>query len=170
MNDSATTAMARLVRRRWRDREAPDGDLIVFADGSLTVMDLLCMQRPDRPDDPQAESWHWAEVLRATQWSTDSWVEVGSVLATQTHDGSRAWAGESASHGSIGWVALTRDDDESTLQWLAVSARSNPFHEVSLDRTALTARSTSGRVWAFPRHAPQKVRITDDPACPGRRH
>ncbi|MFH8587927.1 hypothetical protein ACH4GP_26580 [Streptomyces celluloflavus] len=168
MNDSATSAMAREVRRRWRDREAPDGDFIVFADGSLTVMDLLRMQPPDRLDDPQAESWHWTEALRATEWSTDNWVEVDSALATHTYEGSRAWAGESAQHGSIGWVALTRDDDESTLEWLAVSAWSNPFHQVTLDGTAVTASSTSGRIWTFPRNAPQKVRITNDPAYPGR--
>lgn len=172
VNDSAmtaSTAMARQVRRRWHDREAPDGDVIMFADGSLTVMELLRMRPPDRLDDPRAESWHWTETLRATEWSTDSWVEVDSALATHTHAGSRAWAGESAHHGSIGWVALTRDDAGSTLEWLAVSSWSNPFHEVTLDDTAVTAVSTAGRIWTFPRNAPQKVRITDDPACSGSR-
>ncbi|MEU2838351.1 hypothetical protein ABZ776_14820 [Streptomyces sp. NPDC007076] len=170
MNDAATASMARQVRRRWRDREAPDGDCVVFADGSLTVMDLLVMRAPDRPDDPRAESWHWNEVLRATEWSTDNWVEVDSALATHAYQGSRAWAGESAHHGSIGWVALTRDDDGSTLEWLAVSSWSNPFSRVTLDDTAVTAVSTAGRIWTFPREAPQKVEITSDPAYPGRRH
>ncbi len=165
MNDSP---MARQVHRRWRGRQAPDGDFIVFADGSLVVMDLLRLQPPGRLDEPQAEHWHWTEALRATEWSTDSWVEVDSTLATHTHQGSRAWAGESAHHGSIGWVALTRDDDESTLEWLAVSRWSNPFHEVTLDDTAVTARA-SGRLWTFPRNAPQKVRITAAPACPDHR-
>lgn len=170
MSDSATTAMARQVHRRWRDREAPDGDFIVFADGSLVVMDLLRMQPPDRLDDPQAESWHWVETLRATAWSTESWVEVDSALATHTHGGSRAWAGESARHGSTGWVALTRDDEESTLEWLAVSSWSNPFRQVTLDDAVVTAVSTAGRIWSFPRNAPQKVDITADPAYPGRHH
>lgn len=170
MNDSAAAAMARQVRGRWRDREAPDGDFIVFADGSLTVMDLLRMQSPERLDDPQSESWHWVEVLRTTEWSTGSWVEVDSALATHAYGGSRAWAGESAHHGSIGWVALTRDDDECTLEWLAISNWSDPFHKVTLDDTAVTAASTSGRIWTFPRNAPGKARITDDPAYPGRRH
>lgn len=170
MNDSATTAMVRQVRGRWRDRQAPDGDFIVFADGSLAVMDLLRRQSSDRPDGRQAESWHWSETLRATQWSTDSWVEVDTALATHTHGGSRAWAGESAHHGSIGWVALTGDDDGSTLEWLAVSRWSNPFHEVTLDDSAVTAVSTAGRIWTFPRNEPGKVRITDDPAHPGRHH
>ncbi|MGW7292454.1 hypothetical protein ACWGIB_08685 [Streptomyces xiamenensis] len=169
MNDAATTAMAQQVRRRWRDREGPDGDFIVFADGSLAVMELLRLRPHDRLDDPQAESWHWTETLRATEWSTDSWVEVDSALATHPHEGSRAWAGESANHGSIGWVALTRDDDESTLEWLAISRWSDPFHEVILDDTAVTAVNTSGRKWIFPRHAPQKVVITADPAAPGSR-
>ncbi|MFI2213478.1 hypothetical protein [Streptomyces sp. NPDC020141] len=169
MNDSAPTAMAQQVRRRWREREAPDGDFVVFADGTLIVMDLLRLQPPDRLDDPRAETWHWTEALRATEWSTDSWVEVHSALATHAHEGSLAWAGESAHHGSIGWVALTRDDEESTLEWLAVSSWSNPFHHVALDETTVTATSTAGRIWTFPRDAPQKVSITDDPAYPGRR-
>ncbi|WNI20528.1 hypothetical protein [Streptomyces sp. ITFR-16] len=170
MSDSATTAMARQVRRRWREREAPDGDFIVFAGGSLLVMDLLRMRPPDRPDDPRAESWHWLETLRATEWSTDSWVEVDSALATHTHGGSRAWAGESAHHGSIGWVALTRDDEASTLEWLAISSWSNPFRHVTLDETVVTAVSTAGRIWTFPRDTPQKVVITADPDYPGRHH
>jgi hypothetical protein len=73
-------------------------------------------------------------------------------------------AGESAAHGSIGWVALTGDDDEGTLEWVAVSSDSNPFAEVALDETTVTATSTAGRIWAFPRNAPQQVKITEDPA------
>ncbi|MFF9352677.1 hypothetical protein [Streptomyces sp. NPDC014734] len=169
MNVSAEGTMAQRVRSRWRDREAPDGDFIMFADGSLTVMDLLRMRSSDRPDGPGAEEWHWIEALRATEWSTDNWVEVDSALATHAHAGGRAWAGESAHHGSIGWVALTRDDDESTLEWLAVSNWSNPFREVTLDDAEVTAVSTAGWIWTFPRDAPQKVRITEDPAYPGSR-
>ncbi|MGW2846584.1 hypothetical protein [Streptomyces sp. NPDC001274] len=170
MNDpAAMSPMARQVRRRWRDREAPDGDFLVFADGSLVVMDLLRMRPHDRPDDPRAESWYWTEKLRATEWSAESWVEIDSALATHVHEGDRAWAGESAHHGSIGWVALARDDDEGTLEWLAVSNWSDPFHAVTLDDTAVTAISTAGRIWTFPRDAPQEVRITDDPAYPGSR-
>ncbi|MGQ4489090.1 hypothetical protein ACN6LM_006687 [Streptomyces sp. SAS_281] len=165
MSDSVAGPMARLVHRRWRDREAPDGDFIVFADGSLRVMDLLRAQPPDRPGDPWAESWHWLEILRATEWSTDDWVEVESTRATHVHGGSRASAGESAHHGSIGWVALMRDDEESTLEWLAVSRWSDPFHHVTLDDAAVTAVSTAGRVWTFPRDAPQNVEIAVDPGA-----
>ncbi|MGC4945159.1 hypothetical protein ACLQ2N_02935 [Streptomyces sp. DT224] len=165
MNDAVAVPMAELVHRRWRDREAPDGDFIVFADGSLRVMDLLRTRSPDRPDDLRAESWCWLEILRATEWSTDDWVEVGSTRATQVHRGNRASAGESAHHGSIGWVALTRDDEDATLEWLAVSRWSDPFHEVTLDDTAVTAVSTAGRVWTFPRDAPQNVRITAGPGA-----
>ncbi|MET9920128.1 hypothetical protein [Streptomyces sp. NPDC006435] len=167
MDVSATSAMAREVHRRWRAREGPDGDFIVFADGSLRVMNLLCLRSPDLPDGPGAEEWHWTESLHATEWSADSWVEVDSALATHAHAGGRAWAGESANHGSIGWVALTRDDgDGGTLEWLAVSSWSNPFRDVTLDDTAVTAVNTSGRIWTFPRDAPQEVRITEDPDDP----
>ncbi|MFC8536319.1 hypothetical protein ACFUJY_20540 [Streptomyces sp. NPDC057249] len=163
MNESVAGSMAELVHRRWREREAPDGDVIVFADGSLRVMDLVRTQSPDRPDDPRAERWHWLEILRATEWSTDDWVEVESTRATHAHGGSRASAGESAHHGSIGWVALTRDNGESTLEWLAVSRWSDPFRDVILDDTAVTAVSTAGHVWTFPRDAPQNVRIAVAP-------
>ncbi|MGY4387515.1 hypothetical protein ACVWXB_000814 [Streptomyces sp. TE12347] len=168
MDASDPTGMAHQVQRRWRAREAPDGDFIVFADGSLSVMDLLRLSPPDRVGDVRAERWQWVEALRATEWSAGNWVEVGSVLASHAHDGSRAWAGESADHGSIGWVALTRDDDEGTLEWIATSSWSNPFSEVTLDETTVTAVSTAGRVWSFPRHAPQHVEITADPDHPWR--
>ncbi|MFF8607162.1 hypothetical protein ACF06X_14575 [Streptomyces sp. NPDC015346] len=87
--------------------------------------------------------------------------------ASSTYRGSRALSGEGLDHGSIGWVALTRetrDDDEGALEWLAVSCFSNPFTRVTLDATSVTATSTAGRVWTFPRDAPQQVKITEEPA------
>ncbi|MEU7280609.1 hypothetical protein AB0A69_17750 [Streptomyces sp. NPDC045431] len=80
--------------------------------------------------------------------------------------GSRALSGEGVDHGSIGWVALTRDGDEGALEWLAVSCSSDPFTKVALDATSVIATSSAGRVWTFPRDAPQQVRITADPAYP----
>ncbi|WP_196439213.1 hypothetical protein [Planomonospora sp. ID67723] len=120
----------------------------------------------DRLHDAEAEDWHWCELLRATAWTPNDWMDVDTTLASCTDAGSRALAGESSDHGSIGWVALTRDDDHHTLEWLAVSCASNPFADVTLDATTVTATSTLGRVWAFPRDAPQQVKITRDPAYP----
>lgn len=152
------------VHRRWRAREAPDGDFILFADGSLSVMSLLRLWSAGQLSDPRAERWQWVERLRATAWTASHWVDVDSVLASCAYAGSRALAGESAAHGSIGWVALARDDDEGTLEWVAVSEGSNPFSEVTLDEATVTATSTAGRIWTFPRNAPQQVKITEDPA------
>lgn len=160
------TAAAYEVHRRWRAWEASDGDFIVFADGSLSVMDLRCLSLPGRLNDLRAERWEWVELLRATAWTANDWVDVDCVLASCTYAGVRALAGESAAHGSIGWVALTRDDDEGALEWVVISSGSNPFAEVALDETTVTAISTAGRVWAFPRNAPQQVKITVDPAYP----
>ncbi|MEU9623670.1 hypothetical protein ACIO8F_38680 [Streptomyces sp. NPDC087228] len=166
MDASDVTTTAHQVNHRWRARQAPDGDFVVFADGSLSVMNLLCLSGPDEHGSPGTEEWHWTELLRATEWSAGNWVEVDSALSTHTCAGSRAWAGESADHGSIGWVALTRDDGEDTLEWIAISNWSNPFCEVTLDETTVTAASTAGRIWAFPRNVPQNVKITEDPAHP----
>ncbi|GAA2288182.1 hypothetical protein GCM10010149_38400 [Nonomuraea roseoviolacea subsp. roseoviolacea] len=163
MNTSDATAAAREVRRRWRAGEAPDGDVIVYADGSLSVMDLTCFSSPHGLEDPRAERWEWVELLRATAWTAGDWVDVDCVLATCAYAGGRALAGESAAHGSIGWVALTRDDDPGAFAWVAVSGGSNPFAEVTLDETTVTAVSTTGHVWAFPRNAPHQVRITTAP-------
>ncbi|MFI0816944.1 hypothetical protein ACH4TX_10600 [Streptomyces sp. NPDC021098] len=137
------------VQRRWRDGQAPDGDVIVFGDGRLSVMRFWA-----------TEGWSRAEeVLQATEWTAHHWLDVDLVLASCRYAGYRAFGGESAAHGSIGWVALTRDDGRRTLEWLAVCSESDPFAEVSLDDTCLTAVSTSHHVWTFPRDAPQKVEI-----------
>ncbi|GAA2412602.1 hypothetical protein GCM10010191_22650 [Actinomadura vinacea] len=163
MDAPDATAAAHQVHRRWRAREAPDGDFIMFADGSLIVMDLLrFLPPPGQPEQPQAERWQWIELLRATAWSAVNWVDVEAVLSSHAHDGSRALAGESCAHGSIGWVALTRENDEDALEWVAVSRWSNPFCEVTVDETTVTAVSTAGRIWAFSRNAPQQVVITED--------
>jgi hypothetical protein len=129
-------------------------------------MSLLRLSPADQLSDPRAERWQWVERLRATAWTASHWVDVDSVLASCAYAGSRALAGESAAHGSIGWVALTRDDDEGTLEWAAVCGDSNPFSEVTLDQATVTATSTAGRIWTFPRNAPQQVKITEDPARP----
>ncbi|MFB7368972.1 hypothetical protein ACFC0D_03910 [Streptomyces sp. NPDC056222] len=166
MDASPAAGTAHQVHRRWRAWEAPDGDFITFADGSLSVMSLVRLSPPGQHDNARSERWQWVEQLRATEWSVDNWVEVDCVLSSHTHAGSRALAGESAAHGSIGWVALTRDDDQGTLEWVATSLWSNPFSKVTLDETTVTAVSTAGRIWAFPRNAPQQVKITEDPAYP----
>jgi hypothetical protein len=155
---TGTTAAADEVCRRWRAGEAPDGDFLVFADGSLSVMSLVRYSRAVRRDDPRAERWEWNELLRATAWTAVHWVDVDAVLASCAHAGSRALAGESAAHGSIGWVALTRDD--GTLEWIAISGHSNPFSEVALNETTVTASTTTGRIWTFHRNRPQQVEIT----------
>ena len=84
------------------------------------------------------------------------WADVDTVLASCARAGSRALAGESAAHGSIGWVALTADDDERGLRWVAVCAGSSPFATVALDEATVTATSTAGRIWTFPRNAPSR--------------
>jgi hypothetical protein len=162
--DSTGSTAAREVQRRWRAREAPDGDFIMFADGSLSVMSLLRSSPSDRLGDLRAERWQWAELLRATAWTPSHWADVDAVLASCARAGSRALAGESAAHGSIGWVALTADDDEQSLQWVAVCTGSNPFATAFLDEATVTATSTAGRIWTFPRNAPQQVTIAEDPA------
>ncbi|MFD9080835.1 hypothetical protein [Streptomyces erythrochromogenes] len=166
MDSSDTTLNADLVHDRWRAREAPYGDFIMFGDGSLSVMSLMRFSPADRLDDLRAENWQWWHLLRATAWTPSDWIDVDTMFASCAHAGSRASAGESSAHGSIGWVALTRDDDHLTLEWVAVSCSSNPFAEVTLDATTVTATSTLGRIWSFPRNAPQHVKITEDPAYP----
>ncbi|MGE7435621.1 MULTISPECIES: hypothetical protein [Kitasatospora] len=42
----------------------------------------------------------------------------------------------------------------------------NPFAEVTLDDHVVTATSTAGRIWSFPRNALHRVRTTPDPAYP----
>ena len=154
------------VHERWRNREAPDGDFIVYSDGSLSVMSLVRLRAHDQRHDPRSEDWHWSETLRATVWRANDWLDVDGTMASSGHAGYRALAGESASHGSVGWVALTLDDEQHTLQWLAVACSSNPFGEVTLDEATVTATSTLGRVWAFPRSAPHLVAISADPDYP----
>lgn len=137
----------------------------MFGDGSLSVMELVRFFPHDQLHNPQAATWRWQELLRAHVWTPSEWMDVDTEFATHAFAGSRALAGETSAHGSIGWVALTRDD-ECTLEWLAVSCSSNPFAEVTLDETVVTAINTAGRIWTFPRNAPQQVEITEDPAYP----
>ncbi|WP_457032632.1 hypothetical protein [Kitasatospora sp. P5_F3] len=154
------------TQERWMAREAPSGDFIVFADGSLSVMKLMRFSPYDRRDDPRAADWQWWELLRATEWAPSDWMDIDLTHASDSYLGSRALSGEAHDHGSIGWVALTRDDEEGTLEWLAVSCSSNPFTEVTLDATSVIATSSAGRIWTFPRDAPQQVKITEDPSYP----
>lgn len=53
-----------------------------------------------------------------------------------------------------------------TLVWVATSVSSNPFSRVELDFHFLTAVSTAGYIWKFPRDTPQEVQITADPDRP----
>ncbi|MGW4532287.1 HD domain-containing protein [Nocardia sp. NPDC004340] len=159
-------ATVRQVLERWRAREAPDGDSIVFADGTLVTMALVRSRfHQPKGEPPKPDKWYWQEDFRATAWSAAEWIDVDPTFDTAVHDGSRAMVGESASHGSIGWVALTDDDEQNTLRWIAVSGTSNPFHHVTLDAEFVVATSTLELTWTFPRNSPQDVTIAPaDPA------
>ncbi|MER8105814.1 hypothetical protein [Kitasatospora sp. NPDC094016] len=118
--------LAGLVHERWRARQAPHGDFIVFGDGSLSVMRLMRFSPSGRLHDLRAQQWSWWELLRATAWTPTDWTDVDTTFATSTHAGSRALAGEASEHGGIGRVAPTRDDDENTLERLAPSCSFDP--------------------------------------------
>ena len=79
----------------------------MYSDGSLSVMSLMRLRAHDKRHDPRSEDWHWSEILRATAWRASGWLDVDGTMAPSGHAGYRALAGESASHGSVGWVALT---------------------------------------------------------------
>ncbi|WP_433325920.1 hypothetical protein [Spirillospora sp. CA-294931] len=131
----------------WRERRAPDGEMIMFGDGTLVLMETW---------HPVGSSeWDWREIVRARQWVSSRWMDVDGA-ATAVFDGYTALGGE-GSWGGIGWAALTAPGDQ--LEWVAVSTYSNPFSSVALDATTLTATSTAGFTWRFPRDAPQDVRI-----------
>lgn len=106
----------------------------------------------------------WWETLRAEAWTPMDWLDIDITLASATHGKRRALAGESAAHGSIGWVALTSSDHRDIVEWFAVSRSSNPFNSVSLDGRALIATSTAGQIWRFPCDAPTDVTISDAPS------
>lgn len=166
VNVFAAPRDANQVQDRWQAQEAPYGDFIMYADGSLSVMSLMRFFAHDRRHDLRSHDWQWSELLRASVWSPSDWMDVDATNASCSYAGHLALAGESSDHGSIGWVALASDDDRRTLEWLAVSCGSNPFAEVTLDETTVTATSTLGRIWTFPRNAPHQVKITEDPNHP----
>ncbi len=145
---------ARAVQARWKAWQVPDGDVILRADGTLSVMEY----NPGFEGPPT-----WIETLWTTAWSPAGWLEIDSLNASVVYRGHRVLVGESSAHGSIGWVALTHADADSTLEWVAVSRLSNPFSEVAVDDHTVTAVSTAGTMWRFPRNAPHQVEITVDP-------
>jgi hypothetical protein len=49
------------VQARRRARRAPDGDLVLFGDGTLVVMELQEFTGSPR--------WEWREIVRARQWT-----------------------------------------------------------------------------------------------------
>ncbi|WP_199041666.1 hypothetical protein [Glycomyces salinus] len=164
MDSQGRAETALRLREHWLAEEAPDPnvDYIAFADGTLMVMELCPLEPVARYSRPAG--YRWSELLQATKWTPSSWLCCDE-RASHTHGGYRALAGES-SWGSIGWVALAREGAEGSLEWVATSFGSNPFSKVELNETTLTAASTAGYIWEFPRGAPQKVRITADPDYP----
>ncbi|MDI2125852.1 hypothetical protein [Yinghuangia seranimata] len=163
-----TLSGVELADELWRRREGPDEDCVVFGDGSLSLV-LSCWHQGDDSVDGylEADRGHLKETLHATGWTVPEWLPLDSGTAPYTLDRFRAYGGES-SHGSNGWVALVRVDEDGgeSLEWLMVSWDSNPFGRVVLDETSLTATSTSGWVWTFPRGNPREVVMTRDPDYP----
>lgn len=111
----------------------------------------------------------WLPLLRATVWEPFDWLEFDAHNDIACHGAHYVIAGEASAHGSIGWVALVTGVDADTarlppteqqvLEWLLVSRYSNPFYEVDIDDTQVTATSTSGMCWNILRDKPQNATI-----------
>jgi hypothetical protein len=120
---------------QWKNGLMPDREGLYVADGSVyTLID-------GRPS-PRFES------------SLDAyWIDADCILAQRTTWDSRyrIKCGESASHGSIGFVALESESDGELL-WLLMSEQSNPFDQIEIKGHAVVVLSTSGAILRFSPH------------------
>lgn len=108
----------------------PDSEGLHVADGSLyTLVEGIPILLPEA-----APAEHW--------------IDADCVLAQlTTQDGRfRIKCGESAAHGSIGFVAL---ESGGELLWLLMSERSNPFDQIEIKGSKVVVLSTSGAILRF---------------------
>lgn len=159
------------VQAAWRRGQGPDADAVLFADGSLVVMDLVRFQETEKTTTGRFPPAVWQPVLHATAWTAGRWLDLDTYNHAARHGQHWAIAGEASAHGGIGWIALVTAPGEPalhrapppvhhTMHWLLISRYANPFSEIAIDDTEVRARNTLNECWTIRRDAPQHTRIT----------
>ncbi|MFJ3395215.1 hypothetical protein [Leifsonia aquatica] len=124
------------LEERWRRRETPDVEGVVFRSGELHLMEF------SMPSGPM-----WFPRLSARDWEPVGWIDFDTELVTERI---RDWVvrgGESSAHGSIGWLSAAHADELDQPAWVLTSGYSNPFIRIRSDHGFFEAFTTSGFIW-----------------------
>lgn len=149
----------KIVAKLWSDENCPYFDLIMFADGRILE---LC---------PRKDSLDRSETVAPGRWMLVS--EIPNPDALDTSGGGyfatmcrcdvpeldlSISAGECASHGGNGFVAVT-SLSTGEFKWLGFFLESNPFDGIKVKDQEIIASSTTNKKYHFPLEHPEQVRI-----------
>jgi hypothetical protein len=139
------------LHTRWAERETPDVEGIVFADGRLRQMTYW-----SSPSSPV-----WTPMLVATNWAPEGWLDLAVLVEEHRGD----WiiqGGEASAHGSIGWVSGARAATPDRPDWVLTSWWSNPFAQLWIHPAWVEAATTNGYLWKIPLDGVGEVQIDSD--------
>ncbi len=136
------------LTRGWRAHETPDIDGIVYAEGSLRPLEHR-----------GGVVLSWLPPLAPGSWAAEHLIDFDTELCRKDLEDWIIRGGESAAHGSVGWLSATHVARPDVPAWVLLSSASNPFDRIGGDETVLTGTTTSGYTWHIPVLAPHLAEI-----------
>jgi hypothetical protein len=149
------------LETRWRARQAPLTDGIVFPSGKMIVFDY-CVQSDERGFDfgIYDEAEDNLSNFVASHGEHDAWTPLLTIGSHECPErGIRVEFGE-GSFGCYGFVACT-DLATERLLWLAFFQESNPFVRAHCRGDTIEATTNLGHTWTFPIHRPERLSVRD---------
>lgn len=145
-----------IVQSRWRNRECPIYNGLLFGDGSRRPVELTRQRVPDgnrttvRVGNIEWDKSWFFEI-------GDRWAALIAHCELPLGGGAMAECGE-GSFGGDGYVSIT--DSEGNLSWLLFLDDSNPFVRLEQRGKHLVAISSLSEIWDIPIDSPESIRIS----------
>jgi len=148
--------MTNIIQEHWSNNELPGIDAILFADGTMIMLDFYTISTEGRKlhyVNPVCET----NLKSVEKYNDDVWSQIERHPGTLTlPDGKKVHFGEGAM-GNEGFVALTENDDQ--LIWALFSTATNPFIKAAFVNGKIRAYSTYDRYYNIDILAPEKIVI-----------
>ncbi|SDG05881.1 hypothetical protein [Chitinophaga filiformis] len=149
--------MTNIIQEHWNNDELPGIDAIVFADGTVIILDFYAVSTES------GGKLHYVSPLCETtlksveKYNDDVWTQIERHPATLTlPDGKKVYFGEGGM-GNEGFIALTENDDQ--LIWALFSSATNPFTKAEFVNGKIRAYSTYDLYYNIDILAPERIVI-----------
>ena len=156
---SVSPELLDFVQAKWQEWSCPLVNRIVFNDGQVAILDHRIFSKEGEFQLGQVPIIRETDISEFTLADDDDFVWCDPHVSIRIGESLSVYAGESANHGSYGFVALCRNPSRY-FKWIFFSKDLNPFIELAVsENEEVVATNNNGVVLRIPLSNPRASNI-----------